>query len=134
MDWTKIRFFKPSEFNCADKMNPDLITALDKLRELADRPIIIHSSYREGDPRQHGMGNAVDIHIVGLHVMDQFFLAEKTGLFNGIGVYSHWNNPGLHLDVRPLREGQPKARWACNRTNNYIGLNWFFLKKLFENQ
>ena len=131
-DWSTIKYFKPSEFSQPDKMNTELIKALDEYRRLCGKPVIIHSSFREGDKGQHGLGNAVDIHVKGISLIDAYLLAEKTGLFNGIGVYSWWNNKGLHLDVRPLQAGKPKARWASDRTNNYIGLNWFFLKKVLE--
>lgn len=131
-DWNSVQYFKKSEFTDPDKMNPELIKALDIYRRLVGNPVIIHSSYREGDSGQHGKGNAVDIHVKGISLIDAYLLAEKTGLFNGIGVYSWWNNKGLHLDVRPLKEGSLKARWACDRSNHYIGLNWFFIRKVYE--
>ena len=132
MDWNTVKYFKPNEFTCPELMNPDLIRALDIYRQLVGKPVIIHSSYRQGDVGQHGKGNAVDIHVKGISLIDAYLLAEKTGLFNGIGVYSWWNNKGLHLDVRPLPAGKPKARWASDKTGNYIGLNWFFLRKIFD--
>lgn len=30
-------------------------------------------------------------------------------MFTGIGIYGEWNNPGLHLDMRPGNS----ARWVC---------------------
>ena len=127
LDWCDIKHFKPSEFDHPNKMNPYLIRRLDQFREMIGKPIIIHSDYRPGDSGQHGLGNAVDIHVKGMNVVDQYLLAEKTGLFNGIGVYPNWNNPGLHLDVR---KGSP-ARWGCWQVPIYVPLDYSFFKKLY---
>ena len=126
-DWSKIKYFKPSEFNKPERMNFSLIMFLEVFRELCGKPVIIHSSFREGDSGQHGLGNAVDIHVKEMNVVDQYLLAEKTGLFNGIGVYPNWNNPGLHLDVR---KGSP-ARWGCWQVPIYVPLDYSFFKKLY---
>lgn len=130
MNWEKIRYFKPSEFNYPYKMSEELIIALDALREYVDKPIIIHSDYRPGDSGQHGKGLAVDIHIKNMHVIDQFLCAERMGLFKGIGVYPRWNNPGLHLDVR---EGK-SARWGCWQSPIYVPLDMPFFKKAIMNE
>ena len=101
---------------------------------MIDKPIIIHSSYREGDPRYHGKGEAVDIHIKGISLLCAYALANESGLFGGIGVYPKWNNPGLHLDMRPER-----ARWGCwtptdpKRKNIYVPLDSAFLERIDNN-
>lgn len=106
-DWESIEFFKQSEFNQPNKMEYHFINRLDQFRKMIGKPIIIHSSYREGDPKSHGRGEAVDVHIVGISLLCAYVLASESGLFGGIGVYPNWNNPGLHLDMRPQ-----KARWG----------------------
>ena len=126
-DWSKIKYFRANEFNQPDKMNWWLICMLDILRAYAKSPIIIHSSYREGDNGTHGRGEAVDLHIVGMSVIDQFLLAEKTRLFCGIGVYPFWNNPGLHLDVRNLKGDEIGKRWGRNAAGIYVALDAKFL-------
>ena len=130
IDWEKVRYFKRHEFHDADKLNPLLIYSLDALRHAAGKPIKINSDYRPGDPGQHGLGKAVDIVIGGLHVVDQFLLAEKTRLFSGIGIYPHWNRPGIHVDIRTLTPHEPGARWAKNAAGVYVSLNWEILKTL----
>ena len=129
-DWSKVLFFKPSEFSRPDNLDPLLIYSLDALREAAGRPIKINSDYRPGDPGQHGLGKAVDIVIVGLHVVDQFLLAEKTRLFAGIGIYPFWNRPGIHVDVRTLKPHEPAARWARDASGVYVQMTWEFIKNL----
>lgn len=132
-DWSKVRFFKPTEFLCPEKMNPLLIYSLDRLREIVGRPVVLNKeggTYREGDEGQHGKGNAVDCVILGLHVIDQFLIAEKTRLFSGIGIYPWWNRPGLHLDVRELQPHEPAARWGRNSANIYVKLDAKFIRSI----
>lgn len=126
--WETVKYFEPSEFNEPDKLVPLLVYALDTLREFAGRPIIVNSSYREGDDGTHGRGEAADIVITGHNVLDQFLLAERTRLFAGIGVYPYWNRPGLHLDVRRLKPHQHGARWGRNAAGDYVPLNAKFLR------
>lgn len=129
-DWSKVRFFKKTEFSGPDQLDPLLVYGLDALREAAGRSIKINSDYRDGDPGQHGLGKAADIVIDGLSVVDQFLLAEKTRLFAGIGIYPFWNRPGIHVDIRALRPHELGARWARNKKGVYVSLTWDFIKNL----
>lgn len=129
-DWSKVRHFKPSEFSHPDQLEPLLIYSIDALREAAGRPIRINCDYRPGDPGQHGLGKAADVVISGLHVVDQFLLAEKTRLFAGIGIYPYWNRPGIHVDIRSLKPHEPAARWARNAAGVYVKMTWEFIKIL----
>lgn len=117
-----LKYFSPGEFSGYKNMDNDFLVRLDKFREFVGRPIIIHSDYREGDgSSQHHLGLAVDIHIKGLDVLDQYLLAEKFD-FSGIGVYPCWNRPGLHIDMRKGR----RARWLGYNSGNgqqYTALN-----------
>lgn len=130
-DWKAIEYFKPSEFNQPNKMEYHFINRLDQFRKMIGKPIIIHSSYREGDPRYHGRGEAVDIHIKGISLLCAYTLANESGLFGGIGVYPKWNNPGLHLDMRPER-----TRWGCwtptdpKKKNIYVPLDSAFIERI----
>lgn len=128
-DWESIEFFKKSEFSEPNKMEFHFINCLDQFRKKIGHPIIIHSSYRKNDSGYHGRGEAVDVHIKGISLLCAYILASESGLFGGIGVYTGWNNPGLHLDMRPER-----ARWACKtptgQNNEYIPLDFDFIKEL----
>lgn len=124
-DWEKIKYFKREEFGPnADKMSAQLIYALDHLRHICNRPIRINSAYRAQDPGStHSAGLAADIVISDLSLMDQYLVAEKTGLFSGIGLYPCWGKPGLHLDVRKLKKGELGKRWIRDKKGDYIALN-----------
>ena len=127
VDWNKVTHFTETE-NWGDwrKIDAFLIYALDALREMVGRPIIIHNAYAttgHSPNSQHYQGKAADIHIKGLSVLDQYIAAEKINLFNGIGVYPFWNTPGLHLDVR-----QKPARWGRNAAGIYVNLDGKFLR------
>ena len=81
-----------------------LVYWLDELRDIAGNSLNIHCAYEDREDGYHPMGMACDFHIKGLSVVDQFLLATKLP-FGGIGVYPHWNSPGLHCDIRPLANG-----------------------------
>ena len=126
--WKNIKFFKPSEFKYPDKVSRELITKLDTYRAMVGKPIIIHSDYRPGDKKQHGKGLAIDFHVKGMKVLDQYFYAERSGLFVGIGLYPYWNSPGLHVDIR--EEGT--ARWGCDQKGGYVALTSDFVRDFIK--
>jgi uncharacterized protein YcbK (DUF882 family) len=130
IDWSRVKYFKKSEFSEPDKMSDLLIYSLDALRNFVNKPITVNSSYRANDAGTHGRGEAVDIVIKGLDVLDQFLIAERTRLFSGIGVYPFWNRPGIHVDVRSLKANEHGARWARDRAGFYVALNSKFLNNI----
>jgi len=107
--------FVLKEFQCKDGnhqvvLKADLLDKLQRLRELADKPVIITSGYRNpaynlkvgGSPTsRHLRGEAADIQVAGMSPDQVAELAEQVG-FKGIGVYDTFT----HVDVR----GVP-ARW-----------------------
>jgi hypothetical protein len=107
-DWKNVRYFKKHEFPNWEKTAKSLIFAWDAFRHEAGKPVIIHCAF---EPRARGgyhpRGEAADGHVVGMHLLDQFLIAEKLDIFGGIGVYTWWDNPGLHLDV-----GKAMRRWG----------------------
>ena len=125
--WTKIKHFNIDEkWGDPSKVNFYLVSALDTLRDAVNKPIVIHCAYDtkgHSDGSMHYIGKAADIHIVGMSLVDQYLAAEKLGLFNGIGLYRGWNNPGLHLDLR-----QKPGRWGRNAAGHYCELNAKFIQ------
>jgi len=103
--------FQSSEFSCKccgeTKINIELILALEKLRVLVNRPIIITSGYRcpqhnveVGGAKysQHVLGNAVDIKVTGVSPTKVAHMAKQCG-FTWTKVYSTWT----HCDVRSVQ-------------------------------
>ena len=136
--WNDIKYFSPEKDNFGDPfmMRPEIFYPLDRLRKYVGQPIVVHCGYEQRKTGgYHPLGLAVDIHIVDMHVVDQFIAASRFDEFNGIGVYPYWNNPGLHLDARPKeRRLWPDARWGCIKgeggRNVYVPLTWDFLKEI----
>ena len=111
------KFFSLYEFECpcckSVMLSPDLLTRLNHLRNIINRPIYINSGYRckeenhrvGGVPGSyHLLGMAVDIHVQDILLSDLLLYAQGIG-FNGIGNYE--KNNFLHLDIRP----GPKHFW-----------------------
>lgn len=130
-DWEKIKYFTPDEkWGDPKMMDQDLIFGLDRLREFIRLPIHIHCGYEKRvDGGWHPTGRAVDIHIEGLHPMEQFLAASRFSVFNGIGVYLWWTSPGLHLDTRPFTGIAYRAVWGSTAKKVYCPLNTDFLRK-----
>jgi uncharacterized protein YcbK (DUF882 family) len=137
-DWKNIQHFTKDE-NWGDwkKMNVAVVWMLDRMRDFIERPIVLHCGYEDGghtENSQHYLGNAVDCHIVGLSLIDQYLLAERFN-WNGIGVYPDFNNPGLHLDCRTLLANDISKRWACykiNGVNDYVQLDKHVFKYIID--
>ena len=135
-DWKEIKHFTPQE-NWGDpfKMLKQYILGLDKLRAYVGRTISVHCGYEPRPTGQHPTGCASDIHIQGLHVVDQFLAAQRFAEFTGIGVYPDWTQPGLHLDSRMLLPDAARQIWGCNQLNGeqrYCHLDGSFLKSIYE--
>ena len=105
------RYFSLYEFECSCcnrvMLSPDLLTRLDRLRGVINRPIYINSGYRCKEENQrvggvpgsyHLLGMAVDIHVKEILLSDLLVYAQGIE-FNGIGFYENKNF--LHLDIRP---------------------------------
>jgi len=127
--WKGIKYFTPSEFGCED-MNGILIYTLENLRKYVGRKVVVHCGYEERETNgYHPKKCAVDIHIEGLNVVDQFLVASRFDAFNGIGVYPYWNSPGLHLDTRPIAtKFLSDSRWGCNKAGEYVKLDSEFFR------
>lgn len=123
--WAKSKFFKESEaWGNPAMMARELIEALNEFREYVGRAVVVHCGTQGAHIQDsfHYRGEAVDLHVVGMNVADQFLAASRFSAFRGIGIYPHWNNPGLHLDVRTLGYNVPRARWARNAAGVYTDI------------
>ena len=130
--WQDIDNFIPGEFKTI-QMSQVLIFTLQGMRDYVGRKINIHSGYRPGSTGYHPLKMAADIDIEGLHVIDQYLIAERFDAFNGIGVYPNWDSPGIHVDVRLHKERKSfDARWGCFEPGEYVSLNYEFFKKVIE--
>jgi hypothetical protein len=114
--WDSIKFFKKTEdWGDWTKLHVDLILGLDAFRNFVNKPIIIHCAYSisgHSDNSYHYKGMAVDLHVKDLSLVDQFLAVSRFDVFNGIGLYTDWEHPGLHLDIRPLKcRFDYDARW-----------------------
>lgn len=107
------------------KIEQRLVDALEELRSLAGRPIVIHDAYRCAKHNEevggvanseHTRGMAADIDIPGLSVQQMYELAVQVPDFveGGIGAYDH---NFLHVDVRIHR-----TRWARVK-GQYVGIH-----------
>lgn len=128
-EWDNITNFSPKEFG-ATGMSKLLIYTLQDMRDYTGRKIIIHSGFREGSTGYHPLKMAVDLHIEGLHVIDQYLIVERFDAFNGVGVYPNWNQPGIHVDVRRKNKLNMDSRWGCLEAGKYLKLDYEFFKKI----
>jgi len=128
-DWRRVDHFSPKEnWGDPNEMDQRIVFELDALRGFVGRPIVIHCGYEERTTGgYHPMGLAVDCHIVGLNLLDQFLVASRFG-FKGIGAYPWWNNPGLHLDMRI--NAKHRATWGSVGPKQYVQLDADFIKKI----
>jgi len=97
------------------KVDPLLLAGLEKMREIAGSPVVIHDGYRCPEHNrdvggvgrsEHLNGKAADVDIPGLTLPEQYEIAIRIPQCRngGIGVYY---SKFLHVDVR-----NHLARWA----------------------
>lgn len=135
VDWTRVRWFRRDEWrDDPDAILPATVYLLDELRDAAGAPIVIHvaadldrTAHVPGSshyPTDMAPATAVDFHIVGMPLLDQWLLAERFP-WRGIGVYPFWSHPGLHCDLRPVGREHPSlgARWWRDAAGRYRALD-----------
>jgi hypothetical protein len=109
-----------------DRVDVRLLMLLGDLNKYTDDNLIVHCLYDdERDPENlHRQGLACDGHIENMHLIDQYVCISRFP-FKGIGLYTAWNHPGFHIDLRNQRIG---ARWACKTLGTYVALNADFMR------
>lgn len=120
--------FSKSEMACHCcgqlKIESGLLDALEQLRALAVKEIIVHDAYRCPAHNQqvggvseseHTLGMAADVSIPGLTLQEMYELALQVPAFlnGGIGVY---DGGFVHVDIRVHQ-----SRWARVR-GQYVGI------------
>ena len=112
VDWSKVKYFKSHEWGKEpDKAAPALVYALDRAREMARCPIIIHVCWAQdghSDRSFHYTGQAVDFHFGDeISCIRQFAALAAQPEFGAIGFYPHWDpRPGWHVDLRGWTDGR----------------------------
>jgi len=113
MDWDDINHFDQEEFEHPDWLDRTLICTLDDLREYVGKPFIVHCDFEfRNNESWHSYGMAIDGHFEGIHPYDQYEAACRFDDFNGVGFYTWWQQPGIHVDTRPKAKIQHDARWC----------------------
>jgi len=114
--WEDCRYFLKGEtWGDWTKISKELIDALIRLRQLANRSVNIHCAWASGVGHSSKSMHytdpclAADVHITGMTILEQVKLAHSAG-FNAIGAYPFWNKPGIHVDLRGLL-GKPDIFW-----------------------
>lgn len=111
------KYFKPEETKCkcgcGRDVQPQLLEALDKAREIADTPFVITSGMRcnyhntnigASRTSSHTQGLAVDISYKDKHTMAKIIYGATLAGFKRIGVHDKF----IHLDID---NNKPNAIW-----------------------
>lgn len=123
IDWSRYPNFTEAEFRCRcgcgrAGMDPAFMDALQDLRRLWGKPMVISSGYRcpehnaavssTGPSGPHTTGKAADILVHGGMALSLLALATN-GRFTGVGVHQRGPHAGrfIHLDTieGPARPG-----------------------------
>ena len=128
--WNGIKNFTPDDFG-AINMSGILVFTIQAMRNYVKRRIFINSGYREGSRGYHPLMMAADLYIENMHVVDQLLTAMKFDVFNGIGGYLWWNNPGIHIDTRPKGKLDRDARWLSVKRDEYLPMTAENLKLFY---
>ncbi len=121
--WQEIDYFSPDSPGWGDwrRLDRVLISTVDEIRKFARRRFFVHCAYEERQKGYHPRGMALDGHIEGLHAVEQFEIASRFDTINGLGFYTWWNRPGIHLDTRHLiRRYDYDARWMSLKKGEYL--------------
>ena len=133
---TEVEWFTEEEFTDVHKMWAPLLWELDKLRAYLGRGIGVSESNPIWFPETshakkslHYIGRAVDVNCTSCPLWE-FFLAASRFKFTGIGVYPHWNTPGLHLEIRE-DVSKPRKYWWRDANGSYRAISIYDLQEVF---
>jgi hypothetical protein len=118
--WKSLLHLKPSDFKRPEQLQFSIVQALDRFISIIGSKPVIVSDYRPGDPRQHGLGLAIDTTWPGQDPVIVNSKALESRLFSGIGIY--WNDVNVashHFDTRTNRTTTNPARWGAYITHPY---------------
>lgn len=130
-----MNYFDPKEFAChcgcgLKEVDPGLLRWLNVIRHYAGKPMIINSGVRCEDynlhvggspksrhlPNEKGQGEAADIRIPGMDLVELYERCIMHGAFGGVGLYPHQGF--VHVDMRlPHSE---RARWIQLKTPDNV--------------
>lgn len=105
--------YESTDFNYPEKLNPELLRALDRFTETIGRKGTILSDWRDYDPvnpnSKHFTGDAIDVTFPGTDSVAILHAAQESGLFDGIGIYlNEVGAVSFHFDKR-----KHPARWGA---------------------
>lgn len=86
VDWSRVRYFKPSEFVDPESMSAELVYRLDQARSQAHIPFVLTSTKRSGNG-SHPKGTAVDIRCASSAARFKVVRSLLMAGFRRIGVY-----------------------------------------------
>lgn len=137
---------KPEHFSNPFKMNSWTIILFDRMitNETIRNPMLgfqVHSDYTAhgehwASKSKHYTGEAIDFHFYqtltnGNHetlpMLIQWAMAERYR-WGGLGIYPHWNFPGLHIDTRNIAEDGPESRWYRDERGGYLAIEAYLIK------
>ena len=119
--WLEFRpYFTPEE--CGMGMDYGFMKKVLFFRHAVNAPVIVHSGCStDGHAKDgyHPRGLAIDFHVQNVSPRRIMHVIDALGAFGGVGFYFWWNNPGFHIDGRPMDIYQ---RWCSPRPEKYIYL------------
>lgn len=122
IDYSKLKYFKRSEFVCScgcDRadMDEDFVMTLERIREKLGQPMTISSAFRcenhsiskakiaKGAKHggAHSLGLACDVESAGVLMINLLALAMDEITINGFGINARgpWNGRYVHIDAVP---------------------------------
>ena len=101
-----------------DKVAARAIRYLRALEYVLNAEAIVLSDYREGDPKEHGKGNAIDTTWIDVDPLKVVEVTLDLNLWGGFGLYiNEGGYVSFHHDIRPHKANGSIATWYGQITN-----------------
>ncbi len=122
VDWSRIQFYEPSDFDHPEKLDHSVVYGLDRLAFVLGKKAIVLSDWRltsQFADSMHPWGRAVDITYPDLDSMDVLNTIRNQKLFGGIGMYVNAKGVvSFHVDTRTDRSPISPATWGAQKGPN----------------
>lgn len=136
VDWSKVKYYKPSNFKHPEKLERSVVYGLDRLAFVIGKPALVLSDWRIDSKfvdSMHPRGRAIDFTYPGIDSAKVLSVIRNQKLISGFGLYVNASGvTSFHVDTRTDRSPENPATWGAQKGLNENEWTYTSLRSIFD--